>query len=315
MKILYDYFKLFRGANLLIIALSLFFFQYCIIRPVFENTSVYATLSHFDFVLLTLAIVLIAAAGNLVNDYFDFEMDKEYKAESSLLGTLMSLDTAYTVQFAMNAIGVGLGFFLGWKVGNTKLGYLFVFAMAFLWLYSMTLKKYFLIGNIVVAALSAFVFVVLVMFESKIFTVMKAPGVDRAAEVIMIQLQGYAAFAFLVSLIREIVKDAEDKEGDAAYKMTTLPVVLPIWATNLVIALLLLLLMVGIGFVQTIYWNGGAKNQFWYATFFLQVSLLLNLVLIFASKTQKDYRNLSVQLKLLMLFGILTMPVFYFFNK
>jgi len=177
------------------------------------------------------------------------------------------------------------------------------------------LKKYFLIGNIVVAGLSAFVFVLPVLFEAHLSDPFMTDHLELANNIILTELKWYFLFAFTVSLVREIVKDAEDKAADAAYGMNTLPVVLPVMATNIIIVVLLLAVMASLGFLQFYFWHQGLKKHFWYILFFLQFQLVTNVFTGIISKNKEDYHNLSILLKLLMFFGILSLPVFYWFIK
>jgi 4-hydroxybenzoate polyprenyltransferase len=181
---------------------------------------------------------------------------------------------------------------------------------ALLWLYSLALKKFFLIGNVIVAGLSALVFVMPVLFETNLSKFFQTEFMEMATATIVEEMKWYFVFAFIISLVREIAKDAEDKEADAAYDMKTLAVVLPRQATNAIMCLLLLLVMFIVVKVQMYFWQHGLKKHFWYALFLIQFPLLTNFFQAVICKTQKDYHNLAVTLKLLMFFGIASMPVF-----
>ena len=307
--------KLVRWVNLLIIIGSMYMFQYCVINLYLHVSNVVPTMSWGYFSLLVLATVLIAAAGNVANAYFDYDQDMEYKPETVVIGKYISQNNAFALQMGLNVVGVLIGFFLSYSYGNMQMGYLFLSVAALLWLYSLQLKRYFLIGNILVAALSAIVFVLPVLFESNLTIADYSENLDRARIVIFAELKWYFLFAFVVSLIREIVKDAEDREADAAYGMKTVPVVLPQIAVNIIIVTLLLAVAVGLGFVQVYFWKQGLKYHFWYILFFLQFQVLTNIFTGFISKTKQDYHNLSVLLKLLMFFGVASLPVFYWFIK
>jgi 4-hydroxybenzoate polyprenyltransferase len=315
MKKVFALLKLIRWVNLLIIIASMYLFQYCVIHLYLGVSNVIPTMSWGYFSLLVLATVLIAAAGNVTNAYFDYEQDMEYKPETVVIGKYISLNNAFALQMGLNIAGVLLGFFLSYSYGDMHMGYLFLSVAVLLWLYSMQLKRYFLIGNIIVAALSAIVFVLPVLFESNLSVVGFSENLDQARITIFAELKWYFLFAFVVSLVREIVKDAEDREADAAYNMKTLPVVLPQMAVNSIIVVLLITVMVGLGFLQWYFWRQGLKYHFWYILFFLQFQLMTNILLSFISKSKQDYHNLSVLLKLLMFFGVASLPVFYWFIK
>jgi 4-hydroxybenzoate polyprenyltransferase len=305
--------KLIRWVNLVIIILSMYLFQYCVIGLYFSAANVVPTMSPVYFFLLVLATVLIAAAGNVANAYFDYEQDMQYKPDSVVIGRYISLDSAFALQMGLNIAGVLLGFFLAYSYGNLRLGYVFLSVSALLWLYSQQLKKYFLIGNLVVAGLSAFVFVLPVLFEAQINIFSLTDGLELAKKIIITELKWYFLFAFAISLVREIVKDAEDKYADMAYGMKTLPAVLPRPAINTIIVFILLSVMIALGFLQYYFWHYDLKKHFWYILFFLQFQLVTNVFTGIIAKNKQDYHNLSVLLKLLMFSGIASLPLFYWF--
>ena len=315
MKRVIAYLKLVRWFNLLIIAASMYLFQCCVIRLYITVADGTPTLNWFYYSLLVIATVLIAAAGNVVNAYFDYEQDMEYKPDSVVIGQYLSLDAAFNLQLVLNVVGILIGFFLAYHFGNIRLGYVFVCCAALLWMYSQFLKRYFLVGNVIVALLSAFVFVLPVLFEANLFAFFKSDYMQMATDTIVAQMKWYFLFAFVVSLLREIAKDAEDREADAAHGMHTIPVVLPVWAVNVSMAIVMLGTMAGIGVLEQYFWQHGLKKHFWYSMFFIQFQLVTNILTTLVSSRKQDYHNLSVLLKVLMLFGVASLPVYYFFIK
>jgi 4-hydroxybenzoate polyprenyltransferase len=315
MKKVFAILKLVRWVNLLIITLSMYLFQFCVIRLYLSAANVMPTMDWFYFSLLVLSTVLIAAGGNVANAYFDYEQDLEYKNDWVVIGRYISLDGAFGLQIGLNIAGVLLGFYLAYSYGNIRLGYVFLSVAALLWMYSQQLKKYFLIGNILIAGLSSFVFIMPVLFEAQLNDFVMNDNLELAKKIIVIELKWYFLFAFFVSLIREIVKDAEDRDADKAYGMTTLPVVLTRPAVNAIIVILLIIVMAGLAFLQFYFWQHDLKKHFWYILFFLQFQLLVNVFTSIISKNKADYHNLSVLLKVLMFFGIASLPFFYWFIK
>jgi 4-hydroxybenzoate polyprenyltransferase len=305
--------KLVRWVNLLIIALSMYLFQFCIIQTFMDAARLDTTMNWFYFSLLVFSTVLIAAAGNVVNAYFDYEQDIEYKPEKTMIGRYISLETAFVLQMVLNVVGVLIAFFLSYHFGKQRLGYVFLCAAALLWLYSQVLKKYFLIGNLVVAGLSSLVFVLPVLFEAHLTSLFTSDDLDLARSIILNQLRWYCLFAFVVSLMREIAKDAEDREADAAFDMKTIPVVLSAKATNIVLALTASGSLVVMFFVESYFWGRDLKKHFWYTIFFLCLPMLITVVLALRCKVQRDYKNLSLLLKLIMFLGIASLQMFYLF--
>ena len=309
-----NFYKLVRGTNLLIIALSMSFFRYFEITKMFDMVHKTPTLDTFHFALLCMAVMLVAAGGNIVNDYLDFSNDKQFKPHKTVLGEWISLDTAFNLQALCSGLGIAIGYYLAWKINYWQLGNVFAIAAVLLWVYSVSLKKWFLVGNIVVALLSGVVFVLVALFEPQLWDATLSPELKFFYSPIIVKAQVYALFAFWLSLIREIVKDAEDKEADAARNMKTLPIVFSTKVTNLVLVVMVFLLMAGLIFLCYYFYQLGLKNQFWYILLTLIVTLLLNSLTTMVATTKEDYHNLSAFLKLCMLFGLFSMPVFYYTN-
>ena len=312
MKKIFAFFKLIRWFNLLITGASLLLFHHFVIAANMKVINLTPTLSFAGVLLLALSVVSIMAAGNVVNDYFDFAQDKKYKPNSTVLGKLISLDEAMYIVFALNALGIGLAFFLAWKVESLKLANVFLLTAILLWQYSATLKKYPLIGNLLIAGLCAFVFAIPVLFESQLLQ----PGFNPALkQIVMLNLQGYALFAFLTTLIREISKDVEDMEADVSTNHKTLPILIGFKATRFVVVMLVLLLCVAIGLLMYVFWNGGAKNHFWYAALFLQFPIFVNVLPLLVAERKLDFKVQSTIMNVVMVFGIATLPLFHYFSK
>jgi 4-hydroxybenzoate polyprenyltransferase len=195
MKQAFAILRLVRWVNLLIIALSMYLFQFCVIKTYLNAAHVHLTLSWFYFSLLVLSVVLIAAGGNVVNAYLDFEQDAIYKRDKLIISNYISLDNAFNLQLGLSVSGILIGFFLAYHFDNIRLGYIFLTATALLWLYSQNLKKFFLIGNLVIAALSAIVFVMPVLFEAHMTDVIQTEFQEMAIKTIQTELKLYVFIA------------------------------------------------------------------------------------------------------------------------
>ncbi len=312
MKKAVAFFKLIRWFNVLIAGASILLFQHFVINANMKVINVSPTLSVAGVWMLALSVMSIMAAGNVINDYFDFAQDKKFKPNRTVLGSYISLDEAMYIVFALNALGIGLAFFLAWKVESLKLANIFLLTAILLWQYSATLKKYPLVGNVLVAGLCGFVFAVPVLFESKLLQPEFNAGLKQ---IVMLNLQGYALFAFLTTLIREIAKDVEDMDADASTNHKTLPILIGVKATRIVLVMLVLLLCAGIGFLMYVFWNGDAKNHFWYSALFLMFPALVNMLPLVVADSKIDFKVQSTIMKVVMIFGIATLPLFYYFSK
>jgi 4-hydroxybenzoate polyprenyltransferase len=321
MQVLNAFFRLIRAGNLLIIALGLSLFYYLILVPV-HHARLHTNLVPFitsDFVLFVLSVIYVAAAGNIINDYMDFELDKEFKPQRPLPQGLVSLNAAVYLHAIFAFAGIALGFYLGFQVSNYKIGYIYVISVIVLYGYSAFLKKIALVGNIVIALLAAFVFVLPLIFEATYLNAIHAGNLFEttgyAFNILLWQMKFYAGFAFLTSLAREIVKDMEDKEGDDAFGIHTLVVDYGYTVAKTAAALVLLTLFAALGYFIKGFIEVHATVEIIYLSFVLELPVLGALLMLLRAKEQKDYRRLSNLLKIIMLLGILSIAVFYLFNR
>lgn len=299
------------------IALSLSLFYYFILVPAHEYR-LFTKLLPFttlEFVFFVLSVVLVAAAGNIINDYYDFELDKQYKPTRPLSSGAMSLDNAMYLHAAFAFAGIGLGFYLGYKANNYKIGYLYVVCALLLYLYSSYLKKVPLLGNIVVSALAAFIFLLLMVFEAAFLNTIYFEGNQFVMDMLLWQVMFYGGFAFLTNLTREVVKDLEDMEGDDAFNINTFPVQFGEKPAKVVAGLLLVITLCFVGFFIKLFVQGGHTKEVVYLSVLTGLPLLALLVLLVKAKESKNYSFISSLLKVVMLWGVLSIPVFYYFNK
>lgn len=315
------FFKLIRIGNLFIMALSLVLFYYCILLSVHRNI-LHTTLAPFslrEFVLFVLSVVFIGAAGNIINDYYDFELDKAFKPTRPLPSGSISLDYAVYFHALLAFAGIALGFYLGWSVNNYKIGYIYVICVLLLLVYSAFLKRIPLAGNLVVSGLTAFIFVLLIIFEATYLKMIDAPNLFEntgyAFGILLWQLNFYGGFALLTSFAREVIKDIEDKDGDEAFNINTFAVAYGETTARIFAFVLLALLLAGLGYFINSFYQARAWLEVLYLAFALVLPLLIIIVLLFLAKVKKDYHRISLMLKTVMLLGVLSMAVFYFLSK
>lgn len=298
-------------------ALSLSLFYYFILVPAHEYKLFTKLLpfTNFEFVLFVLSVVLVAAGGNIINDYFDFELDRAYKPERPLPSGAISLDMAMYLHAAFAFAGIALGFYLGYKANNFKIGYLYVVVALLLYLYSSYLKKVPLLGNIVVSALTAFIFLLLMVFEAAFLNTIHFEGSRFVMDMLLWQVMFYGGFAFLSNLTREVVKDLEDMEGDDAFNVSTLPVQFGGKAGRWAAGVLLLVTLGFVGFFLKLFLEGSHIKEVLYLALLVCVPFIGIAELLRRAKTSDDYGVVSGWLKVVMLLGVLSIPAFYWFNK
>jgi len=310
------FFKLIRWQNLLIVVLTMVLMRYAVISPLLSKTGVvllhgsgsgsFMTLqsSWYDFLLLVFATVCITAAGYVINDYFDIQTDLINKGKV-IVGTKIPRRHAMMWHNVFNLAGVSAGFYISWKAGYVWLGALFLIVSGLLYFYSASYKRQFLIGNIIVAVLTAMVPLLVVIYEWP--AVYRFYAVNTVSipdfNFIFYWVGGFALFAFLTTLTREIIKDIEDFEGDVAYGRNTVPVVLGILLSR-VVSVSLIIVTVALLYLAW-YFIINDIITLVYISVLVVLPLLFVVYLVISSAGRKQFHAASNLMKIVMLSGIL----------
>ncbi|HVG42784.1 MAG TPA: geranylgeranylglycerol-phosphate geranylgeranyltransferase [Chitinophagaceae bacterium] len=302
------FFKLIRWPNLFFIALSQALFQYCIIHPIFGNTQ--PVFTHLYFLLLLTTSITIAAAGYIINDYFDVNIDVINKPDKLYIDKTISRRWAIFWHSFLSFTGVAVSFYIGYKIGIFWIGFANLFCTVLLFVYSTTFKRKFLSGNIIIAALTAWS-VAILGFTTFYVIIFNRPLYSGVGSVKILWFTIiYASFAFITSLVREAIKDIEDMEGDLKYECKTMPIVAGIPATKMYIAVWIVVLIGAVGIMQLY----ALKSRWWLATLYSILLLILPLINLLLqsikAKRKEDFHQLSNLTKLIMLSGILSMIFF-----
>lgn len=301
-----NYLKLVRYPNLLIVILTQYLMRWCIIEPMLEVNGFELQLSSFNFALLVVATVLITAAGYVINDYFDTHTDFLNRPKTVLVGTVISRRSAIIFHSVLNVIAVLIGFYLAYKINMVFLGFVFLIVTGLLWFYSTTYKRQFLVGNILVAFLTALVPLMVVLFE--------IPLLNEAYREVLIKnnanfmyifywVLAFSFFAFITNLMREIIKDIEDFEGDSAYGRNSLPVVLGVKTSKIITISLAVITLGSLNYIYFQYLED--STTIIYFSLFLYLPFLFLIARLIYAKTKKQFRNIGNILKIIMLLGIL----------
>ncbi len=275
-----------------------------------------------QFFLLVLSTVFIAAAGYIINDYFDTRTDMINKPNRVVVGVEVGRRMAMILHSVLNIIGVGIGIYLGFYIELPALSVVFLLATGLLWFYSTSYKRQFLVGNLSVSFLTALVPLMVVLFEIPLLN--RAYGKEMLLHevnfnYIFAWVGGFSFFAFLTTLIRELIKDAEDFEGDNAYGMRTLPIVLGNrWTKIIITALIVLTLFMLVSLLSRYILFSVEPADYFSLVYFILLLILPLLFLIFRvlrANDRKGYHRASTLIKLIMLSGILySFMVFFLVN-
>lgn len=296
------YFKLIRWPNLLIIALV----QYLVRFAIIESLNLPHVLSHGYFFLGVICSITLAAGGYIINDLYDLDTDALNKPKRITIGKSIKENSAWNLYYATVLIAMASAYFLAQEAGIDDLWMIAPLASVILYLYAYDLKARPFLGNFIVAALSA-----LPVFLVGVFDILPAANDENAMQVSQtIDVIGaYSLFAFGISFIREMIKDAEDKVGDKASHYKTLALLLPQTVFKGIIILLLLMHIIPLA-----NYSWGIFNNDSFSSLYLFLCVVAPLIyLIYKSvlaHKPRDYKHISTVLKLVMLTGILSMLIF-----
>ena len=296
--------NLIRWKNLLLILLVQVLIKYAL----FESYNIQLTLDKLQFTLLVLATVLIAAAGNIINDIYDIETDLVNKPEKVIINKTLSEKTALNLFIALNLLGVGLGFYLSNVIGRSGFAVIFVLISALLYIYASYLKQTFLLGNILVSALVGLSILIVPVFD--LIPSLTSFNRELYLDIFKIAFT-YAIFAFMINLLREIIKDIEDVNGDYKAQMKTLPILIGRDRTTMVVfALSFIPLLAVVNYIVSQLYNNMLAVI--YFLIFVVGPMLYFTIKVFSGEQKKDYQYLSNVLKVIMLFGVLSLLLYPF---
>ncbi len=303
---------LIRCTNLIIIALTMAMVKYLVIDPILEAVLLPPLLTDQLFIMLVLSVVFVAAGGYAINDYFDTGVDSINKPERVVVGSALSRRKTLLMHLIVTAIGIILGLYVGWKVGRPSLGLFHIISAGLLWFYSSSYKKTVLVGNVVISLLVALVVLLPLFYEHQIYTSMIDPfALLQHAYMIMTRVFAYAFFAFMLTLIREIVKDMEDASGDFQFGIRTMPVVIGITNTKWITGILIVATIFVLGKLIKYIWETGNQTLAIYGLAAVIIPLFIALLMLIKAQSKQDFNKLSILLKMIMFSGILSMIVYY----
>lgn len=295
-------------------AAALLLTRYCILLPVYAANDVALQMPAMNFFLLLLATVLIGAGGYVVNDILDAAMDGTNKPGMNAVRTGLSETTAWKAYYILSIAGVVLGTMVSFLAGKVELGILFLVIATSLYYYSLKYKYLPFWGNFTVSVLTSMTVIIVWLFE---FFHLKA----SPAEFVTISTNfgrinhlifGFAFLAFYFSMIREIIKDTQDRHGDARFGCRTLPIVLGEKKTRWLIFTMLAFSLVVLAVIQTVTFERYIFTSL--ALGLVSIAAIYAMFRLAATKREPDYGHLSRISKAMLLGGLLSMIFFWFPN-
>jgi 4-hydroxybenzoate polyprenyltransferase len=318
MKLVIAFLRLIRWPNLVFIVITQCFFYYLITIPVFKSYSSLPLLSETLFWLLVLSSVFIAAAGYIINDYFDLNIDRVNKPEKLVVEKIIKRRWAIMWHLILSVTGLAISTWVCFKIVDwhtLAVAVINLFCVIALWLYSTIYKRKLLVGNILISMLTAWTILILHLINMRSWFMVKIMydtkhNYEMAGTKLFKYAIVYAGFAFIISLIREVIKDMEDMEGDAKYGCKTMPIVWGIPATKVFTAVWLIVLTAALVIIQVYAAYLGWWFSVVYCIVFIVIPLLWILKKLYKAQVAKDYHQLSSGIKFVMLTGILSMIFF-----
>ncbi len=288
-----------RWPNLLIVFITLAFIRYGIIAPALRAEGIELELGTTSFLLLSLTTLLITFGGYVINDIFDQETDAQNKGDHRAIGIWISASEAWAIYLIIGFIGLIIATYLAWAENKWQWLWIYPVAVLLLGWYSKRLKSGVLFGNLLVSVFCAGVALLLPFSE------MEAIAQMSEGNKMMQLLYFYAAFAGISNLLREIIKDAEDIEGDRQAGLQTLPIKYGLNASRYWALFIGILLCFGL---IIFYLNVKSSSEWAKGFLFLTTPLLLAILIGLAQKQSFiKWKTLSMLSKLLMLGGLVGM--------
>ncbi|MEX0635239.1 MAG: geranylgeranylglycerol-phosphate geranylgeranyltransferase, partial [Ferruginibacter sp.] len=248
----------------------------------------------------------------IINDYFDLQIDVINKPQKVVVDKIVKRRWAIIWHLLLSSLGIVLSLYVSYKIGNWVIAVVNSICVLLLWFYSTTFKRKVLSGNIIIATLTAWVIIVVYFFCGANIINWQQKNIVFDVTKFFKYMVLYAGFAFIVSLIREVVKDLEDMQGDAKYNCRTMPIVWGVPASKVYTAVWLVVCIATLSIIQLYAVQLGWWPVAIYSILLIIIPLIFILRKLFKAKVANDYSQMSKQIKFIMLAGILSMLFFIF---
>lgn len=273
---IFSFFSVVRGYNIFVIVLAQYLAAIFILSPEIRALDV---ILDFQLFILVIASSLTIASGYIINNFYDAKKDLINRPRKAMIDRLVSQQTKLKVYFAINFIVVIIAGFISWRATIFFSAYIFL-----IWFYSHKLKKYPIIGNITASLLGVLPFFAILLYYKNFYHVIFA----------------HALFLYLLILIRELIKDLENIQGDLVANYRTIPVLFGEKTAKKIITVLTILTIIPVYYLVDVF-NVGYMDIYFY------MSLLLLLFFLFQlekAKTKPSYLKLHFLLKFIILAGV-----------
>ena len=298
-----DIMRLVRWSNLLFLAALVWVMEKWVATPILVKAAFGEQLPGYMLLLIILATVLIAAGGYVINDYFDVKIDRINRPDEVIVPRSISKPAAMRLSMAC---GIAVAVVLK----SLTIGILFVLIPGLLWFYSSSYKRLFMIGNLIIALLAGVTPIVVAMTNVAVLHLRYETILPYTTLVhdIYAWLGGFALFAFLLTWIREIIKDMQDQMGDRELECHSMPVV---WGEKWTKVFVIGLIVITLAIIGHLWWHILPFPTAWtnlstrYIALGIVTPLLCSVWLLWSAKIPSDYKVCQQVVKFTMLIGML----------
>ena len=305
-----DIMRLVRWSNLLFLAALVWVMEKWVATPILVKAAFGEQLPGYMLLLIILATVLIAAGGYVINDYFDVKIDRINRPDEVIVTRSISKPAAMRLSMILSGIGIACGIAVAVVLKSLTIGILFVLIPGLLWFYSSSYKRLFMIGNLIIALLAGVTPIVVAMTNVAVLQLRYETILPYTTLVhdIYAWLGGFALFAFLLTWIREIIKDMQDQMGDRELECHSMPVV---WGEKWTKVFVTGLIVITLAIIGHLWWHILPFPTAWttlstrYIALGIVTPLLCSVWLLWSAKIPSDYKVCQQVVKFTMLIGML----------
>ena len=305
-----DIMRLVRWSNLLFLAALVWVMEKWVATPILVKAAFGEQLPGYMLLLIILATVLIAAGGYVINDYFDVKIDRINRPDEVIVTRSISKPAAMRLSMILSGIGIACGIAVAVVLKSLTIGILFVLIPGLLWFYSSSYKRLFMIGNLIIALLAGVTPIVVAMTNVAVLQLRYETILPYTTLVhdIYARLGGFALFAFLLTWIREIIKDMQDQMGDRELECHSMPVV---WGEKWTKVFVTGLIVITLAIIGHLWWHILPFPTAWtnlstrYIALGIVTPLLCSVWLLWSAKIPSDYKVCQQVVKFTMLIGML----------
>ena len=310
MEFFKDIMRLVRWSNLLFLAALVWLMEKWVVTPILVKAAFGEQLPGYVLLLIILATVLIAAGGYVINDYFDVKIDRINRPDEVIVTRSISKPAAMRLSMTLSGIGIACGIVVAVLLKSLTIGILFVLIPGLLWFYSSSYKRLFMVGNLIIALLAGVTPMVVALTNVAVLQLRYETILPYTTLVhdIYAWLGGFALFAFLLTWIREIIKDLQDQMGDRELECHSMPVV---WGERWTKVFVTGLVVVTIAIIGHLWWHILPFPTTWtslstrYIALGVVTPLLCSVWLLWSAKIPSDYKVCQQVVKFTMLIGML----------